>query len=83
VKKMTEQGVRKLIAAEAKKAGSLRTLSWQWEVSMTLLWKTARGNCPPGPKILECLGLERRKRIDYVRMDPGESRIRQSSQIYE
>ena len=80
---MTEQGMRKLIAAEAKKAGSLKDLAWQWEVSMTLLWKTARGDCPPGPKILECLGLERRKRTDYVRMDPGEPCTRQGNQTHE
>ncbi len=65
---MTESDVIDLVRSEVARAGSMRELSRQWNVSCVYISDLLRGRRGPGPTILDPLGLERRVTVEYVKI---------------
>ncbi len=67
---MTDLEVLKLIRNEISRAGSESKLARRWGVSQSRISRMMNFRNPPGPKILEALGLEKVVIIDYRRKEP-------------
>ncbi len=65
---MTESDVIDLVRSEVARAGSMRELSRQWNVSCAYISDFLGGRRAPGPAILTPMGLERRVIVDYVKI---------------
>ncbi len=65
---MTESDVIDLVRSEVARAGSMRELSRQWNVSCAYVSDIVGGRRSLGPAILNHLGLERRVTVDYVKI---------------
>lgn len=64
---MTESDVISLVRAKVAEVGSMRELARRWGVSMSYVSDLVNGRRAPGAKILEPLGLERVKTVEYLR----------------
>lgn len=71
---LTEADVREQVEALVVKAGSMRALAREWEMSPAYLGDFLNGRRAPGPQILKPLGLVQETTIRYV---PGEAEGRQ------
>lgn len=56
---MTTQGVRAMIDARVRKAGSTAALAQEWELSPQYIHAVSKSRVEPGKLILSRLGLER------------------------
>ncbi len=78
---MTESDVIDLVRSEVARAGSMRELSRQWNVSCAYISDLIRGRRVPGPAILDPLGLERRVTVDYVKIQKNRKTTEKSFDI--
>lgn len=56
---MTESDVKKLIAKEIARAGTMTALAREWGVSVVTISDIMAGRRGPGPKVLRNLGMIR------------------------
>ncbi len=71
---MTDLEVLKLIRDEIGRARSASELGRRWGVSQSYMSNLMNFRKPPGPKILEALGLEKVVTIDYRPKANGRKR---------
>lgn len=64
---MTEQTIVELVRGAIADAGSMRQLATKWGVTVGYLADVCNGRRAPGPGILEPLGIERVRTVQYRR----------------
>lgn len=63
---MNEKQVVERVRKEVKRAGSIRALAREWNVTSAYLSFILSGRRSPGPKVLHMLGLKRVESITYT-----------------
>jgi hypothetical protein len=67
---VTESEVRAKVEAEVQRAGSMRALAREWNMSVSYLSDFLNHRRGPGPQILDPLGLVQRVAVSY---EPGKA----------
>jgi hypothetical protein len=62
---MTEADVKKLVGRAIERAGGVRALAREWDVSPAQISDVMNGRRGPGPKVLRNLGM--RRTVQFVK----------------
>lgn len=65
MKALDEADVIEMVRKSARRAGSMRAMAREWDVTVSYISDLLNGRRAPGPKILDPLGIDRVKIITY------------------